>query len=615
MGTAPRIKASLSVKAYRGDAKTLLAFNLPREQTKNLAGFTIQCQPEGHDPYYIYNELQFENPGRHAKDPKEPPYSTINAPIHKFRWLHVPGSSHQGIQPFMGKYTYTVTPRYFDASHSLQPLNPKLSVSVDLGVGPFERGKLAVGFTRGYTQSQAFVRHFGLKALIRPKTDDLIFDTSKPSGSNAAGQQYTYQDQYGWLGFTAREKIFALVSDVLADKSLRLDMFAYDLNEPDLITSLLKLASQGRIRIILDNAALHHDTKPPKTKPGKPTGPKAEDQFEKLFNKAAKTGILRGKFKRYAHDKVLIVSDKTGPLQVLTGSTNFSVTGLYVNSNHVLVFNDRDVAAKYSEVFEEAWKDKVSGPAFEKSPLAASTPFEFPSVTPRTEITFSPHSKGDAAAVLDRVAERIAQEGNKKKGEGSVLFAVMQIDNGTSPVYTALNDLHQDQTIFSYGISDSPAGISLYKPGNKTGVLVTGKPASTQLPPPFSEVRNIGGVGHQIHHKFVVCGFNGDDPVVFCGSSNLAEGGEESNGDNLLAIHDADVAAVFAIEALALVDHFDFLDRYSAKSKAAKATTPPPALKRQAAVSAKWFLSTDDKWANPYYDPKDLHCVDRQLFG
>ena len=260
-------------------------------------------------------------------------------------------------------------------------------------------------------------------------------------------------------------------------------------------------------------------------------------------------------------------------------------------------------------------KDKVSGPAFEKSPLAASTPFEFPSVTPRTEITFSPHSKGDAAAVLDRVAERIAQEGNKKKGEGSVLFAVMQIDNGTSPVYTALNDLHQDQTIFSYGISNSPAGISLYKPGNKTGVLVTGKPASTQLPPPFSEVRNIGGVGHQIHHKFVVCGFNGDDPVVFCGSSNLAEGGEESNGDNLLAIHDADVAAVFAIEALALVDHFDFLDRYSAKSKAAKATTPPPALKRQAAVSAKWFLSTDDKWANPYYDPKDLHCVDRQLFG
>jgi hypothetical protein len=101
----------------------------------------------------------------------------------------------------------------------------------------------------------------------------------------------------------------------------------------------------------------------------------------------------------------------------------------------------------------------------------------------------------------------------------------------------------------------------LYPVGKTTGVLVTGKPVNTQLPPPFDQVRNIGGVGHQIHHKFVVCGFNGPDPVVYCGSSNLALGGEQQNGDNLLAIHDGDVATVFALEALALVDHFNTLPR------------------------------------------------------
>jgi hypothetical protein len=26
-------------------------------------------------------------------------------------------------------------------------------------------------------------------------------------------------------------------------------------------------------------------------------------------------------------------------------------------------------------------------------------------------------------------------------------------------------------------------------------------------------------------------------------------------------------------------------------------------------------LSTDDGWVKPYFDPKDLHCLDRQLFG
>src|SRR5277367_2143896 len=165
--------------------------------------------------------------------------------------------------------------------------------------------------------------------------------------------------------------------------------------------------------------------------------------------------------------------------------------------------------------------------------------------------------------------------------------------------------------IFSYGISDNPGGIFLYPAGKTTGVLVTGKPINTQLPPPFDQVRNIGGVGHQVHHKFVVCGFNGSDPVVYCGSSNLALGGEQANGDNLLAIHDGDVATAFALEAIALVDHFNFLDHVANGPKAKKTKTPKPmAAKQQAAASAGWFLSTTDKWAKPYFDSKDLHSVD-----
>src|SRR5277367_5277492 len=130
--------------------------------------------------------------------------------------------------------------------------------------------------------------------------------------------------------------------------------------------------------------------------------------------------------------------------------------------------------------------------------------------------------------------------------------------------------------IFSYGISDNPGGIFLYPAGKTTGVLVTGKPINTQLPPPFDQVPNIGGVGHQVHHKFVVCGFNGSDPVVYCGSSNLALGGEQQNGDNLLAIHDGDVATAFALEALALVDHFNFLDRVAKGPKAKKGKQAHP---------------------------------------
>jgi hypothetical protein len=612
MASVSNGKGKFSVKAYTGDAKTLLAFNLDVAGAKNLAGFTIECAPDGPPSYYLHNQLQFKTPADHAQDPKEPPNSSINAPIHKFRWIHVPGSVHQGLKPFRGKYTYTVTPRYFDAKKSLLPLDPSLSVSVGTHVVPFEKGNLRLGFARGFTQSQAFVHHFGKNALIRPRTKDLLFDTSQLSGGNAYGDKYTFADEYEWLGFTARERIFDLLNEVLQDESLHLDMFAYDLNEPDLMKIVLKLANQGRVRVILDNAALHHNAK----------GSKAEDRFEKDFTNAKKgsAAILRGKFGRYAHDKVLIVSNPQGPLKVLTGSTNFSVTGIYVNSNHVLVFDEKEVAEVYSKVFDESWNDRVSKAAFQASALATGVFSSASPSVPPASITFSPHSKADASKILNGVAKRIAAEGAKKAG-GSVFFAVMEIDRGTSPVYQALNNIHRNESIFSFGISDSPKGICLYKPGTKAGLLVSGKPARTVLPPPFAQVPGVG-LGHQVHHKFVVCGFNQPDAVLYCGSSNLANGGEEANGDNLLAIHDEDSATVFAIEALGLVDHFNFLDKCATGGKGSAASkkrgpTPkmPPASPKHAAVSAGWFLSTGDRWTKPYFNPKDLKCADRILFG
>ncbi|MGC4071212.1 MAG: phospholipase D-like domain-containing protein [Nibricoccus sp.] len=613
-----------SVKAYQGDAKTLLAFDLPKSKSKNLAGFTIQFQPGPAGPFYLSNRLRFKDPSKHVQDATQPATSSLNAPIHKFRWIHVPGSLSQGTDPFFGIYSYTVTPRYFDAQGSLLAIDAKLGVTVKTKVGPFTKGRVALGFARGFTQSQAFVHHFGPKAISRPK--ELLFDTSQTAGTNSRGESYTFADQYRWLGFTARAQIFDLANEVLKTPSLRLDVFAYDLNEPDLLKIFLALAKQGRIRVILDNATLHHNK----------AGTEREDQFEALFIAAAKGAaeIKRGKFSRFAHDKELIVSDKTGPLKVLTGSTNFSVTGIYVNSNHVITFNDRKIAKKYSDVFDLAWAQNVSGPKFAKTNEAkVPAMFAAPGV-PSMEITYSPHDEATATTVLQGIADRVTQEGTVK--DGSVLFAVMDMGTGTGPVFPALKALHANEAIFSYGITDSAdgkkdapkgknGGIVLYKPGSKNGLLVTGKPGSTKLPPPFDQVPGVG-LGHQVHHKFVVCGFNTPKAVVYCGSSNLALGGEKSNGDNLIAIHDADIATVFAIEALGLVDHFQFLGSVAAEAKTngsvAKtdsagvvAKKTKSASKQQQATDAGWFLSTSDKWAEPYFDPNDLHYVDRELFG
>jgi hypothetical protein len=595
-----------SIKAYGGDAKTLLAFDLTPARAKDLAGFTISyTTANGLGPFYLHNQLQFEKPSDHAQMAGEPHTASVNAPFHKFRWVHYPGSAHQGLKPFRGAYTYAVTPRYFDASAKMLPLDPALSLSVTIEVVPFKTKALRLGFCRGFVQSQAFVNHFGLKTVLSPKGRDVLFDTQANCGTNPKGHKFSYAEAYEWLGYTAREMIFEILDAVKADASLTLDVFAYDFNEPDIAQAILGLAAQGRVRMILDNADLHHDK----------TQPKLEDRFEAAFTAAATAPaeIKRGNFDRYAHDKVLIVSDAAGARYVLTGSTNFSVTGMYVNSNHVLRFDDPAVARLYAQVFEAAWAGNVTGATF-RADVHSTKTFPLTSAkTPKANVAFSPHDVVFATSELTKMAQRITTEG--AKASGNVLFAVMQLDNGTGPVFPALRDLHAQQTAFTFGISDSPGGISLYKAGAKTGVLVTGKPGATDLPPPFNKVPGVG-LGHQVHHKFVVCGFNGADPTTYCGSSNLALLGEQQNGDNLLAIRDGDVAVCFAIEALALVDHFNFLNRFTKPKVPDAPPAPPPAVPPvEAAKKAGWFLDTNDGWTKPYYDANDLHSVDRLLFA
>lgn len=572
-------KNAFSVKAYQGDNKTLLAFNFQsRTNAANLAGFTIQCQPPGQPAYYLLNTLQFENPAQHAQIAAGPPHSSANAPIQKYRWTHVTGSAHQGTNPATGIYAYTVTPRYFDSKGNMLALDSSRSATVKISVGPFKKGALALGFTRGYMQSEAFAHHFGLNAHLMPAGKPLQFQTTASAGVDAQGQSFSYEDEYQWMGASARILTFSVLNQLLYDSSLSLRMFAYDFNEPDIVGLLLNLAAQGRARVILDNASLHTNK----------AGTTPEDQFTALFKQKAtgNAAILRGHFARYSHDKILIVSKNNAPILVLTGSTNFSITGLYVNANHFLVFDDPIVAAEYAKVFDESWNDNCSASTFAKSTFATAPFTPHSTSVPNTTINFSPHNATYVATLLGKLVNRINSEAGQPKG--SVIFAVMQLTGGQNPVYDALNQVHSTQSIFSYGISDAPAGTFLYQPAERTGVLVTGKPGKTTLPPPFDQVPS--PPGHEIHDKFVVCGLNGPDPVVYCGSSNLAVGGEHQNGDNLLEIHDADIATAFAIEALLLIDHYNFLDRYAqaktgkktnqpAKSKAAKSTAKTSATK------------------------------------
>jgi phosphatidylserine/phosphatidylglycerophosphate/cardiolipin synthase-like enzyme len=544
----------LSATACRGDGSVLFAFNLEERPATTFAGFAVKRTPPNAKPAYLLNRLNFSTaitrattPGRRRWTPSD------KAPFQKFRWADFPPM----VQP--GAYTYDITAMYFKDNGGLKR-GPTVQLTFDMAPESF--GNFEMGFTRGYLSSQAYADRFQ-NAAIRPKGKRTIdFDTA-PFGK-----------RYEWLGSHARQMVFDFLREVINDKAITMDVFAYDLDEPDIIRCLAKLGT--RLRLFLDNAALH-------TKRGA-----VEPLVRELIEESAGSGNVRvGHFRRFAHHKVFIQKRGGKAVKVLTGSANFSVRGLYVQANNVLLFNDATVAGLFQRAFDQAFDDPAS---FADADIAKGWHEIKVDGCPDCLVAFSPHK--DHRISLARVAEEI------KNADHSVLFAIMEL-GGSGPVLDRIRELDTTQ-IFSYGVTQSGANLNFFKPGSKSGKFVSFAYLKDKVPEPFKKEWS-GGQGQVVHHKFVVVDFHDSDPVVFTGSSNLAAGGEESNGDNLFAIYDRGIATAYAVEAIRLLDHYHF------RIAMQKATQAKPLMLQPADAKPKWW--------EPYYDESHIKYRERLLFS
>jgi phosphatidylserine/phosphatidylglycerophosphate/cardiolipin synthase-like enzyme len=144
---------------------------------------------------------------------------------------------------------------------------------------------------------------------------------------------------YEWLGFEAYDLIMNILKEVASDKTLSLDFFAYDLNEPDIVALLEQMG--GRLRAVIDDSKDH-----------KPATSAELQAAKRLGASAGFANVKRMHFKNLQHNKVLIVKRNRQPLKVLFGSTNFSFRGIYIQANNALVFYAPEAAALFEQAFE-----------------------------------------------------------------------------------------------------------------------------------------------------------------------------------------------------------------------------------------------------------------------
>jgi hypothetical protein len=501
--------------AYPGDGAVLLAFDLDASRQADLAGFAVEYTDPNGKTFPVLNRLNFAQAITSATTPEQRQFTpTDEAPLQKFHWVHFPPD----VEP--GSFTYKATAMLFQpGSETALTAGPSAEVEVALmpaGPAPFQ-----LGFTRGYVSSQAYAKEFH-NAPVEPSRATFDFDAT------------AYQPQYHWLGFHARRLVFDFLAETLADDTLSLDVFAYDLNEPDVIKQLGRLGS--RLRVYLDNSATHVT--------GTAREPKAHAW---LVSQGAQ--ITVGHFQRFSHDKVMIQKRNDTAVKVLSGSANFSVRGLYVQSNNVFVFDDPATAALYEQAFQQSWDDSRG---FASSQLAAGWhDAGGHDGLPSYSVCLSPHH--DPTVSLNRVADAITS------AKSSVLFAIMEIGSGSGPLLDAIKALPARGELYAFGTTQRLDGsLRVQRSGDPAGgTFIPFSYLSKTVPAPFEKEWS-GGAGQVIHHKFVVTDFNGDAPLAFGGSSNLAAGGEKENGDNLVCFTDRDIATKYAIEAIKLIDHYRF---------------------------------------------------------
>ncbi len=505
----------LTVKLWRGERMALIGMDVD-EPEPDLAGFSIEVQSPGNGAFQpLRNRLNFSYgtmPAIRAVNGYRN-YSSTEAPFQKFRWIHFP------YDPKGGKYVYRVTKNHMRSNGSLvSGTSITLDISLDAVV---YNDFLDVGFTRNFASSQAYADKY--------KNDEHVIPVDAAQGLSF---KKIPGDVYQWLGFEAYELIFDFLNEVASNKTLDLDFFAYDLNEPDIVGLLEQIGP--RLRAIIDNSGDH-----------KPENSAESQAAERLAKSAGADRVQRMHFSGLQHNKVLIAKHNGKAIKVLFGSTNFSFRGIYIQANNALVFREPEAAGLFEAIFDLAFTNPNS---FASNSLSKQWHLLQAAGKPPVHFCFSPHK--DANLSLDPIGAAVDQAAS------SVFFSIAFLNQAKSGAVREAIDRLQEKSVFSYGISDRAGGLMVKKPNGSTGI-VDFVFLAKNAPEPFKSEWS-GGKGIHEHHKFVVTDFNLPTAKVFTGSSNLSVSGEEKNGDNLVMIEDPMVATSYAIEALRIFDHLHF---------------------------------------------------------
>lgn len=332
-----------------------------------------------------------------------------------------------------------------------------------------------------------------LDALLNPGT---VRETVSGDWIRVYFTSPRYPDEGGRRGGLDEDLVSAIEQ---AESSV--DLAVYDLNLQSVTDALIAAHRDGvRVRAVVESDNVDEG---------------AVARLERADVPVVRDGRNSG----LMHNKFAVIDEQW----VWTGSWNLTENGTYRNNNSAVLIASPALAENYTAEFEEMVRGRF-GPT---SPV--NTPHPHVVITVQIEGTDEPYEREveleNYFAPEDKVAAEIIDE--ISAAESRIRFMAFTFT------------------------SDDIADAMLERA--EAGVVVQGVVESRNADRSYSEYKRLRTAVHDVlpdgnpyimHHKVIVI----DDETVIVGSYNFTASADERNDENVLIIHDPEVAALFVSE-------------------------------------------------------------------
>lgn len=561
------------------------------EKIPHCLGFTIHRLQEGKEPVALPAFVGFE-PRKKGSTGRRKRSTTDYWPIQSYQWkdLFVPEET---------EVQYEIIPVTGTPGRKLAAI-PGLAVRTGPVKASDTVGRHRVVFNRGIISTQSLTEKLPKGKFGTPSSQSLRAHIGKQGDKIRAG-----------LAGEAIEALTSLLARAQRDGG-KCYCALYELTDPELIKALEKC--KGRVEIILANAdstKIGEDHKQHKDPDG--TNKKTRKDLHKVLGHALHDRLLKGN--HIGHNKFVVYVNKAGRAKtVLTGSTNWTPTGLCAQSNNIIIIEDDHIAARYLDYWNRLLKDDAKQGAVLRTDDAEEPPNQSlgknqghvrvwfsPNTERKTKPSKNPPAPPDMAEVFQAI-------GDAKSGVLFLLFSA-----GSPSILQKLTDVSRrrseaSQPFFVRGaISDAKTANqfttrvyndSLLKAPNR---LITGIGG---VPDAFSYwEKELAKLGHAvIHDKLLVIDPFSDECVVVTGSHNLGYKASYANDENLCIIRgNRAMAEAYTAHVLDVVNHYNWRNKITKAQKEGE--------KHEQAFSD---LDETDEWQNKYF--KGNFLANRDLF-